>query len=74
MSGGAITNAALDCLARIPAITAHGRIIEPDMTDLTNLNRYMLLLRSRGRETPKAHDLTQMLGGGLRFQPLAPAL
>jgi hypothetical protein len=32
-------------------------------------DRYMLLLRSR-RDTPKAHDLAQILGGGLRFQPL----
>ncbi len=69
VSGGAITNAVLYCLARIPAVTAKGRIIEPDMADLSNLNRYMLLLRS-GCETPKAHDLAQMLAGGLRFQPL----
>lgn len=69
VSGGAITNALLYCLARIPAVTAQGRIIEPDRADVTNLNRYMLLLRSRG-ETPKAHDLAQMLDGGLRFQPL----
>ena len=69
VSGGAITNAVLYCLARIPAVTAKGRIIEPDMAGLSNLNRYMLLLRS-GCETPKAHDLAQTLGGGLRFQPL----
>ncbi|MFZ2137605.1 MAG: hypothetical protein WAV78_11880, partial [Xanthobacteraceae bacterium] len=39
-----------------------GRIIEPDTTDLTKLNRYMLLLRSNCH-TPKAHDLAQMLRG-----------
>lgn len=70
VSGGAITNAVLYCLVRIPAVTAQGRIIEPDTADLTNLNRYMLLLWS-GRGTPKAHDLVQMLGCGLRFQPLS---
>jgi hypothetical protein len=69
VSGGAVINAFLYSLARIPAVTAHGRIIEPELADLTNLNRYMLLLRS-GRESPKARDLAQMLGGGLRFQPL----
>jgi hypothetical protein len=69
VSGGAITNVVLYCLARIPAVTARGRIIEPDTTDLTNLNRYMLLLRSN-RDTPKAHNLAEMLGGGLRFRPL----
>jgi hypothetical protein len=69
VSGGAITNAVLYCLSRIPAVTAQGRIIEPDTADLTNLNRYMLLLRS-DREAPKAHQLAQLLGGGLRFQPI----
>ena len=69
VSGGAITNAVLYCLARIPGVTAHGRIIEPDTADLTNLNRYMLLLRS-SRGMLKAVDLARMLGGGLRFQPV----
>jgi hypothetical protein len=72
VSGGAIINAVLYCLARIPAVTARGRIIEPDTADLTNLNRNMLLLRaSCETKTPKAQSLAQMLsGGGLRFQPL----
>jgi hypothetical protein len=69
VSGGAIANSILYCLARIPAVTAQGRIIEPDKADLTNLNRNMLLLRS-SCETPKAQGLAQMLSGGLRFQPL----
>jgi hypothetical protein len=69
VSGGAITNAVLYCLARIPAVTARGRIIEPDTTDLTNLNRYMLLLRSN-RDMRKAHTLAQMVGSGLRFEPI----
>jgi hypothetical protein len=69
VSGGAIANSTLYCLARIPAVTAQGRIIEPDASDLTNVNRNMLLLRSRCG-TPKAQDLAQMLGNGLSFLPL----
>jgi hypothetical protein len=69
VSGGAITNSILYCLARIPAVTAQGRIIEPDTADLTNLNRNMLLLRS-SCGTPKAQGLAQTLTEGLRFQPL----
>jgi hypothetical protein len=69
VSGGAITNSILYCLARIPAVTARGRIIEPDTSDLTNLNRNMLLLQS-DCGTPKAQGLAEMLGGGLNFQPL----
>jgi hypothetical protein len=69
VSGGAITNSTLYCIARIPAGTMRGRIIEPDNADLSNLNRNMLLLRS-GCGTPKAHGLVQILGGGLCFEPL----
>jgi hypothetical protein len=42
-SGGAITNAALYALLRMPAVTAAMRIIE---LDLPNLNRYALARRS----------------------------
>lgn len=69
ISGGAITNSILYCLARIPAVTARGRIIEPDIADLTNLNRNTLLLRSNC-EAPKALSLAQMLSDGLRFEPI----
>jgi len=69
ISGGAITNSILYCLARIPAVIARGRIIEPDRSDLTNLNRNMLLLRSSCGK-PKAQDLAEMLGGGLSFRPI----
>ena len=69
VSGGAITNSVLYCLARIPGVTARGRIIEPDTIDITNLNRNMLFLRS-GREAPKAQVLAEALGSGLRFEPL----
>lgn len=71
VSGGAITNSTFYRLARIPAVTAQGRIIEPDQAELTNLNRNMLLLRSNcDCDIPKARGLAQMLGGGLCFQPL----
>jgi hypothetical protein len=69
VSGGAITNAVLYCLARIPAVTARGRIIEPDAADLSNLNRNMLLLRS-GNGMPKAEGLCRLLGAGMRFRPV----
>lgn len=58
VSGGAITNSILYCLARIPGVTARGKIIESDTADLTNLNRNMLL------------GLAQVLRGGMHFQPL----
>jgi hypothetical protein len=46
VSGGAITNAALYVLARLPGVEGFGRIIEPESSDLSNLNRYALLRRS----------------------------
>lgn len=70
ISGGAIVNSTLFCLARIPNVRAHGRMIEPDTGDLTNLNRNMLLLRS-GCGIPKAVGLAQVLSGtGLQLEPL----
>lgn len=42
ISGGAITNAALYALFRIPAATATIRVIEPETLDVPNLNRYAL--------------------------------
>ena len=62
ISGGAITNAALYTLLRLPALTAAIRIFEPDLLALANLNRYALARRSmlgwpktnalRGFQTP----------------------
>jgi hypothetical protein len=69
VSGGAIVNAALYALARIPAVNGRGRIIEPDTSAISNLNRYMLLLRSQ-LEGSKARDLAELLGNGLRFEPI----
>jgi hypothetical protein len=46
ISGGAITNAALYALLRMPAFTAAIRVIEPDVLAMANLNRYALARRS----------------------------
>jgi molybdopterin/thiamine biosynthesis adenylyltransferase len=47
VSGGAITNALIFCLLRVPELEVGIRVIEDDVADLTNLNRYMLLRRSQ---------------------------
>jgi len=47
ISGGAITNAALYALRRIPDVSARMRVLEPDALDLTNLNRYPVARRSQ---------------------------
>lgn len=71
VSGGAIVQAALYALARVPGLNGRVRIIEPDTGDITNLNRYMLLTRSRlGRS--KAFDLAAALANtNLRVTPVA---
>jgi hypothetical protein len=46
ISGGAITNATIYALLRIPELCAALRVIEPETIDLTNLNRYPLARRS----------------------------
>jgi hypothetical protein len=46
ISGGAITNAALYAMLRVPGLMAAIRVIEPDLLALANLNRYALALRS----------------------------
>jgi hypothetical protein len=54
VSGGAITHAALYVLTRLPGVRGRSRVIEPDDADLSNLNRYMLLLQSHlGAQRPK---------------------
>lgn len=88
ISGGAITNAALYALLRIPGVTAAMRVIEPDLLDLSNLNRYALAVRSMVG-WPKTEVLTsfatpaiRITGTGQRFDdavvpllaPIAPRL
>jgi hypothetical protein len=70
ISGGAIVNAVLYALARVPAVEGSARVIEPDTADISNLNRYMLLRRSRLKEE-KARDLAAVLAGsGLTIKPV----
>ncbi len=66
VSGGAITQAALYALARIPEVQGQARVIEPEKSDLTNLNRYQLLRRSRVGLS-KADDLATLTLGGIRI-------
>jgi hypothetical protein len=47
ISGGAVTQAALYCLTRIPDASFDGRVFEPDTAELSNLNRYPLFRRSQ---------------------------
>jgi hypothetical protein len=70
VSAGAITNAALYVITRILGVSARGRIIDPQRSELSNLNRYMLLLYSQIGD-PKARELAELLGGGLHFEPIA---
>jgi hypothetical protein len=46
ISGGAITNATIYALLRVPRLSAFLRVLEPETLDLTNLNRYPLARRS----------------------------
>jgi hypothetical protein len=46
ISGGAITNAAIYALLRIPGLSASLRVLEPETLDITNLNRYPLARHS----------------------------
>ena len=54
ISGGAITSAALYALLRMPAATVSLRIIDPDVLDPAQLNRYALARRSM-LCSPKVH-------------------
>lgn len=46
VSGGAITNATIYALLRLPELSARLRVVEPETIDMTNLNRYPLARRS----------------------------
>jgi hypothetical protein len=88
ISGGAITNAALYALLRLPALAAAIRVIEPDLLTLANLNRYALARRSM-LGWPKTRALRNFRTSGItitgseetfdamtapRLAPLAPRL
>lgn len=46
VSGGAITQSALFCLLRVPGVSGRVRVLENDVLDMSNLNRYPLARRS----------------------------
>jgi hypothetical protein len=70
ISGGAIINAVLYALSRIPGVSGRARVVEPDRSAISNLNRYMLLVRSH-LETCKAEDLVFMCREtGLVIEPV----
>lgn len=61
ISGGAIANAALFALARIPGIIGKGRVLDDDRSALSNLNRNALLRRS-ALDAYKVTDLARLTG------------
>lgn len=69
ISGGAIAQAALFTFARIPGATAGVRVIEPDISEISNLNRNTLLRRSR-LGLPKAQDLAEQPLGSIMVTPV----
>jgi hypothetical protein len=69
ISAGAVTHAFFFALARIPKSRGEFRVIEPQISDLSNLNRYELLRRSR-LNTSKAEDLASLDLGGLKITPV----
>ena len=70
MSGGAIIQSVLHALTRLPGVRGRARVIEPDFADLTNLDRYILLLHSH-LSAQKAKDLEKLCAGtGLAIEPI----
>jgi len=59
ISAGAITNAALYTLLRLPGATLHARTIEAKALDPPDLNRYMLAL-ARDLDRPKVDPLAAL--------------
>lgn len=66
VSGGAIANTLLYCLGRISHVTGAGRVIDDTLSDLSNLNRYQLLRRSRVL-CSKVDTLCETNLGGSRY-------
>lgn len=69
ISGGAIVQSAIYALARIQGCKGVIRVFEPDGNELSNLNRYALLRRSKVG-IAKAVDLASQQFGGLQVQPV----
>lgn len=67
ISAGAICQAALYALSRMPKVQMWGRIFDDDITDISNLNRNMLTL-ARDVGAHKALLVPRRCGGNLRFK------
>jgi hypothetical protein len=68
VSGGAITNAALYVLARLPNVEGFCRILEPEVGDFSNLNRYAMLRQSAVGKL-KADVLEALMPPRLKLRP-----
>ena len=79
VSGGAIANAALFGLARLPGVAGTGRVLDDDRSALSNLNRNALLRRS-ALDLFKVEDLARLTGDlvlapePLRYLPGMPLM
>jgi hypothetical protein len=69
VSAGAITQAALYALLRLPGVSGGGRVIDPEATELSNLNRYALLRRSTVDKS-KPHLLQRLAECALALVPV----
>ena len=69
VSAGAITHAALYVLLRVPEVSGRGRVLDPESTDLPNLNRYGLLRRSKV-EHGKTRLLRDLASPHLLLEPV----
>lgn len=70
ISAGAITNACLYVLLRVPGLAAAVRVIDADTGEVTNLNRYALLRRSL-LGAAKVRVLAGYSSEALTIKPLA---
>jgi hypothetical protein len=69
VSGGAIVQAALFTFSRILGVTGRGRVIEPENSEITNLNRNAFLRRSR-LGLAKAQDIAEQQLGSIKITPI----
>jgi hypothetical protein len=69
VSAGAISQAALYVLIRIPSLTMRGRVFDDDLTGRSNQNRNMLTL-SRDVGTLKVEVIAERCAHRLRLEPL----
>ena len=69
ISAGAITNGCLFSLLRCHGVRANTRVIDSDIGEETNLNRYALLRRS-ALETPKVDVLAGYSSERFRIEPV----